>query len=532
MFALGRTNRRQMSMAQRMLLQMRGTALSETTRNRLLPRRSPKLMALYVAVGQDAADLMRSASKINRSKIERLHQLIDFLYKVVSSRQQRVLLITSTGLSFAATMAKSFYQHYQQSVLVTTISMLASRAANAATGGKVGGNGGGVSSNGGVVELKRVISITVMLRVIQYVLNEFATSIKDAGNAKIRGKLSDRLTRHVLSQDLEDVDAQTKGNDDPWSQNATTPQAILRSLSDQWDFARCGLGQIIQIPEGIMDSIAKIISSATILLGKSPSMVIILYFVMVAGKAATEYLHEGSAKLSEWCGLDKPLTNPGASGTEYWGIDQVLNNFEDMRVNAKELEILKGLKKKSSLEELENNRQGFVASVLSPAYELLRALPSTTMAFVGGTMAMNGTMNAVDIVGFDSAVTQLVDTVSALYAQVDSIYALEDSSFEFCFNLIDLLNKQPKIGLEGGYKPPAPEKASAGTKLKLTRELEDPQYRIGGDIEIKNVTFKSVKINLWSPLATENLLENTDGVLEGGGGGVRGSEHPISVLSG
>ena len=38
-----------------------------------------------------------------------------------------------------------------------------------------------------------------------------------------------------------------------------------------------------------------------------------------------------------------------------------------------------------------------------------------------------------------------------------------------------------------------------------------------------------------SPLATENLLENTDGVLRpprDGGRGEGGSEHPISVLSG
>lgn len=62
-----------------------------------------------------------------------------------------------------------------------------------------------------------------------------------------------------------------------------------------------------------------------------------------------------------------------------------------------------------------------------------------------------------------------------------------------------MLRIEPKIGLVGGYQPkirPATTTAGAGAsgaaagQTSLSRELDDPQYRVGGDIEFRSVNFK------------------------------------------
>jgi ABC-type multidrug transport system fused ATPase/permease subunit len=131
--------------------------------------------------------------------------------------------------------------------------------------------------------------------------------------------LTERLTKHVLSQDLEEVDANKDANDDIYARNKTSPQEILRSLADPYSFENGGLGGIIAIPDSVIASIATVISSASILLGKSPSLVIIIYGVLVAKSVAQQAFTDGVSKLSATLGLDKPLVSRQNEGTEYWG---------------------------------------------------------------------------------------------------------------------------------------------------------------------------------------------------------------------
>lgn len=107
-----------------------------------------------------------------------------------------------------------------------------------------------------------------------------------------------------------------------------------------------------------------------------------------------------------------------------------------MRVNAKETELLKGLKKKDSLEDLESNRKQFIGRSFQPLTELVSSSPSFVMAYVGGMLAQSGGLNAVDIVGFQSALTNLITNANHLYKEVTDLLQLEDRRFEYCFSLI------------------------------------------------------------------------------------------------
>jgi hypothetical protein len=106
---------------------------------------------------------------------------------------------------------------------------------------------------------------------------------------------------------------------------------------------------MLGIPGEIITSAARAVSSGSILLGKSPKLAVLLYGVIVLQGIASQKFADFLNWLSSKFGLDKPLVRTTQSNDE-WDIDQVLDNFEDMRVNAKEVDILKGIKTKDHLE--------------------------------------------------------------------------------------------------------------------------------------------------------------------------------------
>ena len=67
------------------------------------------------------------------------------------------------------------------------------------------------------------------------------------------------------------------------------------------------LGQVIKIPQQILGAVASLVSSVSILLGKSPSMLMMLYVVLVLSKVARQGLEDTSVWLTERLGLDKAL---------------------------------------------------------------------------------------------------------------------------------------------------------------------------------------------------------------------------------
>jgi ABC-type multidrug transport system fused ATPase/permease subunit len=157
------------------------------------------------------------------------------------------------------------------------------------------------------------------------------------------------------------------------------------------------------------------------------------------------------------------------------------------------------------------------------------------VSYLSGRLAQGGTLAPVDMLGFVGAVNQVVKEGMELYSTGEALVALEDDRFEFGFTVMEMLEKAPKIGLDGGWVPPpaslppsegeggggkkatacgtdgdagansstgcadadaAGAGAGAGTGAMATlldasaSSVPDPAVQIGGDIEFADVTFR------------------------------------------
>ena len=222
-----------------------------------------------------------------------------------------------------------------------------------------------------------------------------------------------------------------------------------------------------------MQRVATILASGSILLGKSPKLMILLYVVLQGQTIALNSFYTMMAFVTRKAGLDKPLKSMASLDTEEWDIDQVLENFEDMRVNAKELDILKEIQKKEDIEELEGKRLTFVSGTLAPITEFLKNIPSTSVYYFGGLLAGGGALNPADINGFRMAMEQLITGTRSLYSTLIGLYELEDSRFAYAFTLMGMLDRTPKIGIDGGWQPPPRKHQKIHAKAKLGRVLDD-----------------------------------------------------------
>ena len=170
-------------------------ATSPTRKEFMFPRNSPGLIKLMQTTAQAATDKLRLAEKANKSKYERLQELLTFLLGIVGSTEQRLLFAASSGLSFFATIAESFYDHYQQSVLVTTIAAMSSAAVKMVTAGRFGNGNAPGSSVGSSSKLRQIIYIMVLLKTVHRVLDTFGDRLRTAGTAKPPTSLHERNVR-------------------------------------------------------------------------------------------------------------------------------------------------------------------------------------------------------------------------------------------------------------------------------------------------------------------------------------------------
>lgn len=104
-----------------------------------------------------------------------------------------------------------------------------------------------------------------------------------------------------------------------------TPAHLLESITDEDTFDYNGLGGILGIPQDLMVSLASVLSSSVLLLGKSPKLVIILYCITQLQSLASNQLGLGINHLTTMIGFDKPLrSNAETDGASEWDVDQVL----------------------------------------------------------------------------------------------------------------------------------------------------------------------------------------------------------------
>ena len=163
------------------------------------PEDEPELKALIVEIAQESTDLEGKATKqCGESRKEKFANLLAFMWTVVGTRRQRLLLLSSSAFNFVSTLVTSIEQYYQQSVLYTAVTELATK-----TAGQQTDNISSVRTVGG---LKRVVLLLVLLRTWGSLLSKLAWSMREQAYREVRESLAEKLTRHVLAQDLEDVE--------------------------------------------------------------------------------------------------------------------------------------------------------------------------------------------------------------------------------------------------------------------------------------------------------------------------------------
>jgi ABC-type multidrug transport system fused ATPase/permease subunit len=410
--------------------------------------------AIWAAVTRSANHSMalskRSEAITLESRRSRFKKLLQFVWSLVGTNKQRALMATSSALNFCNTVCRALHRHYQTSVLIQSVTVIGA----AVVPQRLRGKGSTRPTVGTVAPLFDVLKITVMLKALSLLLGGLYTKVNEQGSRSIREMLAVRLQKHVLSQDLADIDMITKENEGRYGMSRSSPESILESLrnADSW---RWGLGGIVLIPEELLTHVAELVSSVSILLGKSPQLVGVLYLVMVVQKLGSGYWADALASLTAQTGLDRPLAEKADLGQmDRWSLNSALRNFEDMRCNAKELEILSGLKRSDDLDTLQQSRQQFVYDLFEPVTDFIQGLPTLAVSYGGGLLASGGSMAVADLVGFHSSLTGFIDSSTQLYAELGDLYRLEDQRFEFGFNVMRLLETKPKIGLDNGWQPP------------------------------------------------------------------------------
>jgi hypothetical protein len=122
------------------------------------------------------------------------------------------------------------YVHYQQSMVIQSVSAVGGVALSMATGGGaapilsagVGGKGAGGVGASAVGKVGRVVAIMAMLKILSSTVSGLQERIQDEAYSTIRISLSDRIIKHVLSQDLEDIESNSKR-----TCNDTCPNGLL-----------------------------------------------------------------------------------------------------------------------------------------------------------------------------------------------------------------------------------------------------------------------------------------------------------------
>ena len=97
---------------------------------------------------------------------------------------------------------------------------------------------------------------------------------------------------------------------------------------------------------------------------------------------------------------------------------EALGSFEDMRTNAKELQIVRDVVKTQSKLEVEAARRGVVPSFLGPVHGFVGSVPNMVSAYVGGRLALGGAIVAADLAQFSVQVEAMLRIIEGLQKQV------------------------------------------------------------------------------------------------------------------
>ena len=182
-----------------------------------------------------------------------------------------------------------------------------------------------------------------------------------------------------------------------------------------------------------------------ILWKQSPRLLVVVILSIFAEKRVTKWLYRIETKCTKLAGFDK-LEWDGWNKNH--DLSEALRKFEDMRINAKEIEIEQSVRKAQDKEEMEKACNDFFRSFFQPLNSLASIIPTIIAAYVGGRLVQQNQVSSADFGTFTYGAAQLLSKFNQLKRTTVCLYKMTDERFKTGFDIMDLLIKKPKIGID------------------------------------------------------------------------------------
>ena len=223
-------------------------------------------------------------------KTQRFYKLVNFINRDMCGQwHQRVLIVLAWIIGAAKTIVDTTEWHYRSSLLIQSIEMTLKRR-------RGGDDGGGMLSGGRGASLMDVCISIVVMKSSSALLADLLDKVKEAGQGSIRRSLVHKVTHHILSQDLQDA-VNRDGESDKHHQ-------LIASLSSSrnWDHS---LGSVLLIPQDLISQLTMIISSASLMWSKSPTLLFAVGVAIFFKEYCEKVVRRGEFFLQRSIGLDK-----------------------------------------------------------------------------------------------------------------------------------------------------------------------------------------------------------------------------------
>ena len=441
--------------------------------------------------------------KMGGIRKQRFWKLIRFCWnELVGTWQQRSLMIVGWFLTAVQQSMLQTESYFRYNLLIQSVIV----AVNAARGGlkaslkaslKGGLKGGGSRSSStlGTNFFDVCLSI-VILKAFNTILNDVKEELEDIGTGSIRKDLANRLTHHVLSQDLDDMTS----NDG--TVNASEALKILETVKTDHAFKK-SIGAVLQIPSSIISQISSIGTSVVLLWNQSARLTFIIMCTILIVRRVEQTFQRFQWYCIQKCGFDK---NTFEGYYEAQDIADSINSFADMRVAAKEHIILKKSDLLMEKKKMEMLRARLIPDTFRPFSIFLSDVPMMIGSYVGALLAMqNNGISPANLGGFTSTARSLLNQFDNLYENLKNLLSLKDGRFIVGLQIVELFEQKPKCGIDGGWQPVKEnedenenEDANENEKNKKKKNvvslsldtLPPKENSLTGDIEFKNVSFK------------------------------------------
>ena len=415
-------------------------------------------------------------SALGSIRKQRFMSLLNFVnVELCGGIKERLLIVFSWGLGSLTSLISATEWHYRSTLLIESIeATLRSRQKGAPPS---------------ALTLFDVCISIFVLKASHGLLLDMMNKIQTLAFGSIRRGLQQRVAHTILSQDMEDAVSAEGGRN-----NAAS---LIRSLSDsdEWNY---GLGSIMLIPQTSIETMTNIITTSLLLWSKSPKLLILCALADLLTKRLQYSFYTLSHRIKSFFQLDK---HEWRGWMEMRGIEDAISNFEDMRINAKEVDIEKHVIKTALLTENEEHRSLVVPQILKPFEDMINDLPTMVTAYVGGSIALGGGISAADLTNFTYQISNLVQTIKGFRNTLEALWKMEDNRFSYGLSLMDLLNSKPKMGIDSGWKPSKSSKSSniKDNAQKMQRDDDDDDQDqdddqdnvpLGGDLTFDNVSFR------------------------------------------